>query len=93
MKPGGLVFIQVWALEQQGKRTFTEQDNFVSWNLPTARYGKEKEPGNVVYQRFYHLFKKGELDELVVGCGGTIIESDFEKDNHFVICRVIPNTS
>lgn len=104
VKPqNGTVFIQVWALEQQqgSKRNFTEQDNFVSWKLPVARYGGAKKANtaeekpeppkeneeNVVYNRYYHLFKKGELDELVLECGGEILQSDYEKDNHFVICR------
>ncbi|KAI9026957.1 S-adenosyl-L-methionine-dependent methyltransferase [Hyaloraphidium curvatum] len=97
VKDDGTVFIQVWALEQQGKRSFSEQDNFVSWSLPASKYrpqsaegsGTNEAPGgrNLTFQRFYHLFAKGELDELVEACGGRILESGYEKDNHYVVCR------
>lgn len=36
--------------------------------------------------RYYHLFKQGEIDELVAEAGGKIIESGYEKDNYYVIC-------
>lgn len=36
------------------------------------------------FQRYYHLFKKGELDELVEQAGGVIIESGFDRDNWYI---------
>lgn len=36
------------------------------------------------YQRYYHLFKKGELDELVKEAGGTILESGYDRDNWYI---------
>lgn len=53
LNPSGKAFIQVWALEQQSKRSFTEQDNFVSWSLPTSKYKPDasESKGDVVYQR------------------------------------------
>lgn len=37
------------------------------------------------FQRYYHLFKKGELDELVKEAGGKIIESDYDRDNYYIV--------
>lgn len=34
-----------------------------------------------VYQRYYHLFRKGELEHCIEAAGGKIIESGFERDN------------
>lgn len=73
VKPSGAVLIFVWAFEQD--KDFPAQDVFVDWNNQIKYEGSElssntpstenKEKGTVVYKRFYHLFKKGELEELV----------------------------
>ncbi|KAJ3282334.1 tRNA methyltransferase, has a role in tRNA modification [Borealophlyctis nickersoniae] len=114
VKPGGRVLVFVWALEQQGRRKFTEQDVFVPWHLPKHRKpggGTQQDAGagagaavdgqtdsggttpvtasdtgDVVYQRYYHLFVKGELDELFrdAGCVREMI-SGYDRDNWYVI--------
>jgi hypothetical protein len=39
-----------------------------------------------VYQRYYHLFIQGELDQLVEALPQTrILESGYDKDNWYVI--------
>lgn len=73
-KPKGQIMIQVWAMEQEkgSKFVFTEQDTFVPWNNDKERY--------------YHVFKKGELESLVDKCSKVkIIESFFECGNWGVI--------
>ncbi|ORY15644.1 S-adenosyl-L-methionine-dependent methyltransferase [Rhizoclosmatium globosum] len=43
---------------------------------------------NIVYQRYYHVFVKGELDEVVAGAGGVEIEtSGYDRDNWYVIAK------
>ncbi|KAI0843426.1 S-adenosyl-L-methionine-dependent methyltransferase [Hypoxylon sp. FL0890] len=37
------------------------------------------------YQRYYHLYRKGELEEDVLAAGGEILGSGYEKDNWWVI--------
>ncbi|KAI1480363.1 S-adenosyl-L-methionine-dependent methyltransferase [Daldinia eschscholtzii] len=37
------------------------------------------------YQRYYHLYRKGELEEDVQAAGGEILGSGYEKDNWWVI--------
>ncbi len=32
VRPGGRIMVYVWAYEQE-QRTFTDQDNFIPWNL------------------------------------------------------------
>ena len=57
-KKGGKALILVWALEQpeKSRRKFTKQDNMVSW--------KDKR-GNLMGERYYYVFKKDELEDLV----------------------------
>ncbi len=83
--------IYVWALEQKSSRRgwdeSSEQDVMVPW---TTREGS----GEVTYQRYYHLFRKGELEDCVLKAGGKILESGYERVFHrlsqdFDICRTI----
>ena len=56
LKEGGLGLIYVWAKEQEEKK-FDEQDVFVPW--------KSNVKGGDTFQRYYHVFVQGELEELV----------------------------
>ncbi|KAF2456884.1 S-adenosyl-L-methionine-dependent methyltransferase [Lineolata rhizophorae] len=38
------------------------------------------------YQRYYHLYRKGELEEDIETAGGTVLESGYERDNWWAIC-------
>lgn len=75
-----------------------EQDVLVPWSMSEFPVKKEelkeeeeKEPelkrikkDESAFQRYYHLFKKGELDELVKEAGGTILESGYDRDNWYI---------
>ncbi|OTA53458.1 S-adenosyl-L-methionine-dependent methyltransferase, partial [Hypoxylon sp. EC38] len=84
----GKVLVYVWALEQGSSRRgwdegTADQDQLVPWVL---------NPGNgdtgvkdATYQRYYHLYRKGELEEDVLAAGGIMLGSGYEKDNWWVI--------
>lgn len=42
-------------------------------------------PMETTYQRYYHLYRKGELEEDAQAAGGEILGSGYEKDNWWVI--------
>ncbi|KAJ3166146.1 Alkylated DNA repair protein alkB 8 [Geranomyces variabilis] len=97
LKPGGRVLIFVWAFEQESrsKRRFSEQDVFVPWKMPKAIYGPAspqpntavaEDGGDVVYQRYYHLFKENELEQLVRQSTDAVVEAcGYDRDNWYVI--------
>lgn len=58
LKPGGVALIYVWAVEQAKDRGGV--DVFIDWEV----HSKFDET-NTVHKRYYHLFKKGELEELL----------------------------
>lgn len=72
----GTLLIYVWALEQEEKK-FTQQDNFVPWHLQNTyetevkvetmgpEVLKEENKNATVYHRYYHVFAKGELENLI----------------------------
>ncbi|KAJ4328270.1 tRNA methyltransferase, has a role in tRNA modification [Fusarium piperis] len=82
----GRVLVYVWALEQASSRrgwdAGCDQDRLVSWVM---RKPKGEEPGGT-YQRYYHLYREGELEEDVVAAGGKVEESGYERDNWWVVC-------
>jgi tRNA (uracil-5-)-methyltransferase TRM9 len=68
-KPGGLIFILVWAFEQEpdSKHKFETQDVMVPWK-----------DGSITKHRFYHVYKEHELED-------EVIESLNLKHLHFEI--------
>ncbi|KAL2066403.1 hypothetical protein VTL71DRAFT_2474 [Oculimacula yallundae] len=88
----GRALVYVWALEQKGSRRGWDeggkQDVMVPWVLKS---GKKKGEGEMepekTFQRYYHLYRKGELEEDVLSVGGEVVESGYEKDNYWAICQ------
>ena len=102
VKKGGKILVYVWAMEQKEKK-FTEQDNFVPWHLQN-KYENETKVGTLqngpnimedkkidctVYQRYYHVFYKGELEDLINKTGDDveIIKSYFDHANWCCIIK------
>ncbi|CAG8619595.1 1850_t:CDS:2 [Acaulospora colombiana] len=84
------VLIYVWALEQNdARRKFDKehQDVLVPWVVPASKNNPNRKE-EATYNRYYHLFKKGELDDLVLSTGkAQIIKSDYDKDNWYVVAK------
>ncbi|KAF9701365.1 hypothetical protein EKO04_000172 [Ascochyta lentis] len=47
-----------------------------------------KSEGDKTYLRYYHLYRKGELEEDVEQAGGVVVESGYEKDNWWAIASL-----
>jgi hypothetical protein len=76
---GGAIFLQAWAQEQGegSRRSFAAQDVFVPWCLARKfAAGTDAEVaaaggvvdtarGVVVFQRYCHVYRRGELEELL----------------------------
>ena len=80
VKPGGKIYIQVWALNKSycTKKTYTEQDNLINWHCRND---------NTIYKRFYHLFTNDELLNMIPDTVN-VLEYFFEKDNWCIILQV-----
>lgn len=88
----------VWALEQEGSRRGwgegDEQDVMVPWVMrgKKKKKGEEGEGGGEkeadrTFHRYYHLYRKGELEENVRDAGGRVLEAGYEKDNWWAIAE------
>ncbi|KAF3070500.1 tRNA (carboxymethyluridine(34)-5-O)-methyltransferase [Daldinia childiae] len=54
-------------------------------NNNTSAASESTGVADTTYQRYYHLYRKGELEEDAQAAGGEIVESGYEKDNWWVI--------
>ncbi len=77
LQAGGTILIYVWSYEQEKFQGFN-QDALVNWN--------EQKTG-IIYQRYYYLFKKNELEKLISDNFPEIIikESGEQCHNYYVI--------
>lgn len=86
----GQALFFVWALEQKSSRRGwdigDEQDQMVPWVLK-PRKNTVDEP--VTYHRYYHLYKKGELEQDIIAAGGEILKSGYDKDNWWSVARTV----
>lgn len=47
-----------------------------------------KPEGDKTFLRYYHLYRKGELEDDIEQAGGSVIESGYEKDNWWAIASL-----
>ncbi|KAH7822015.1 putative tRNA methyltransferase Trm9 [Monocercomonoides exilis] len=86
LRRGGRGLIFVWSFEHQ-KVTYPSQDAYVPWYLkpekktdaPVPEHAKETQKGLFV-KRYYHLFKQGELEELITSDKGDVFGGEDEEE-------------
>jgi tRNA (uracil-5-)-methyltransferase TRM9 len=70
-----------WVLKQKKeKKPRRKQDD-----VESEVAGGEEEAGDKTFLRYYHLYKKGELEQDIAEAGGVVLESGYEKDNWWAI--------
>ncbi|KAF7187614.1 tRNA (carboxymethyluridine(34)-5-O)-methyltransferase, partial [Pseudocercospora fuligena] len=87
----GRALVYVWALEQDGSRRGwsekDDQDVMVPWVMRGSKKGKNDVAvtEDKTFHRYYHLYRKGELEHDICAAGGEVVESGYEKDNWWAI--------
>ena len=88
LKIGGEALIYVWAYEQPRFENEKSQDVHVKWMLQ-KKYSEKKENDEIFY-RYYHLFKKNELENLIYQVKNLkIIETGNQYHNWYCIIKKI----
>lgn len=99
----GQLLVFVWALEQKdsrrGWKSGDDQDVMVPWVMQhhpknssgstpdeTASSSRETK----TFQRYYHLYAAGELEQDIKAAGGTVLDGGYEKDNWWAIATPSP---
>ena len=91
LRENGKALIYVWALEQKSSRRGWdeghEQDVMVPWVMKSGKKNSNEDgETEKTFQRYYHLYRSGELEEDIYAAGGNVVESGYEKDNWWAIC-------
>ena len=88
LKKEGEALIYVWAYEQPRFENEKSQDVNVKWMLQ-KKYSEKKENDEIFY-RYYHLFKKNELEHLIYQVKELkIIESGNQYNNWYCVVKKI----
>ena len=92
LRDGGKALIYVWALEQKNSRRGWDeghqQDVMVPWVMKTGKKSpNEHGTTEKTFQRYYHLYRSGELEADIIAVGGEVTDSGYERDNWWAICR------
>lgn len=94
VRPGsGRILVYVWALEQANSRRGWDkgasQDQMVPWVYRSKIKPADGGSGDITYQRYYHLYKNGELEDDIVAVGGKVVDSGYDKDNWWAVASRI----
>lgn len=104
LRASGELLIYCWALEQESsRRGYKEGDNqdvLVPWVMQKqhkkgtenttneSQSTNQDNNGDEVKYRYYHLYRKGELEANVLAAGScSIVDLGYEKDNWWVIAK------
>ena len=85
---GGRALLYVWALEQRESRRGWDEGDAQDVMVPWVLKGNDKDRSlnsGTTFQRYYHLYRKGELEDDIMQAGGSILEAGYEKDNWWAI--------
>jgi tRNA (uracil-5-)-methyltransferase TRM9 len=74
-----------WVLKQKKEKKPRRKQGEVSGD---GSVGREEEGGDKTFLRYYHLYKKGELEHDIGEAGGVVLESGYEKDNWWAIASL-----
>eukprot|EP00054_Salpingoeca_dolichothecata_P000608 m.17148 g.17148 ORF g.17148 m.17148 type:complete len:491 (-) comp10988_c0_seq1:54-1526(-) len=100
IRPGGQFLVYAWALEQgpESRRNFQQQDVLVPWHhhnkaevqpKPSTHHKEQSvQKDAVVYRRYCHVYKKGELEHIVSQIANIrVVESFYDTSNWCVIAE------
>ncbi|KAK9333319.1 S-adenosyl-L-methionine-dependent methyltransferase [Lipomyces starkeyi] len=82
LRQGGTALVYVWALEQKNSRRGWDEGHAQDVMVPWVT---EKDGTRTVVERYYHLYRKGEIEADVEAAGGKVVEGGYERDNWWVI--------
>ena len=90
----GRALIYVWALEQKHSRRGwdkgDEQDVMVPWVMK-QKSANDSAAEEKTFNRYYHLYREGELQHDIAEAGGIVLDSGYEKDNWWAIAGRRPH--
>lgn len=81
-----------WVLKQkkekEAKRRKKRDGDVVEEARDQEEKKEKKVEGDKTFLRYYHLYRKGELESDIEQAGGVVLESGYEKDNWWAIATL-----
>jgi tRNA (uracil-5-)-methyltransferase TRM9 len=74
-----------WVLKQKKEKKVKQKKGDATNGEVADEQEAEKASGDKTFLRYYHLYKKGELEDDIKEAGGVVLESGYEKDNWWAI--------
>lgn len=53
--------------------------------VPAEAEQPAEQPQDKTFLRYYHLYRKGELEQIIEEAGGAVVEAGYDKDNWWAI--------
>jgi tRNA (uracil-5-)-methyltransferase TRM9 len=78
-----------WVLKQKKEKEVKRKTKKGEAKEEAEKKAKQPKPdGDKTFLRYYHLYRKGELESDIEQAGGVVLESGYEKDNWWAIARL-----
>lgn len=74
-----------WVLKQKKEKKVKKRKGQGAGDVEGDASQEEEQSGDKTFLRYYHLYRKGELEEDITEAGGIVQESGYEKDNWWAI--------
>jgi tRNA (uracil-5-)-methyltransferase TRM9 len=77
-----------WVLKQKKEKEAKRKKKKVTGEAEGEEEEQPKPDGDKTFLRYYHLYRKGELESNIEQAGGVVLESGYERDNWWAIARL-----
>ena len=81
------LFPQNNILVHENRTDFSEQDLFVPWKIKNEKFHRKTSPDSPVpvFHRYYHVFKEGEIEEIVGRFSSVEINDSYYDEGNWCI--------
>ncbi|KAF2118718.1 S-adenosyl-L-methionine-dependent methyltransferase [Lophiotrema nucula] len=77
-----------WVMKGGGEKRKEKGQRKKGNEALTERQEPAEQPKDKTFLRYYHLYRKGELEHDIEEAGGTVVEAGYEKDNWWAVATL-----
>jgi len=77
-----------WVMKGKKEKPARKEQSQKAQEVTTEKEGPPAHTQDKTFLRYYHLYKKGELEHDIEEAGGEVVESGYEKDNWWAIATL-----
>ncbi|KAJ4347858.1 tRNA methyltransferase, has a role in tRNA modification [Didymosphaeria variabile] len=76
-----------WVMRAKKEKEAKKKKGQESQEAPKEGEQPPEQPQDKTFLRYYHLYRKGELEEIIEEAGGDTVEAGYDKDNWWAIVQ------